>query len=101
MRNMMTVQRAKDEITKMAYYIDLVENYETPTLEKKMLVEYAYTNSAAKTAKNLNDSGYTIEGKPIVVEDVFKAINSKASDDLHRMLKSWYLKKTKHIRHKS
>ena len=60
--------------------------------------EYAFTNSIAKIIKMLEQRGYALNGNPITKEYVKAVIKSKTNDKLHRILKSGYLKRTKHSR---
>jgi hypothetical protein len=98
--SMITVRRAKEEIKRLQLYVNLAESYETDTLEKVIIKEYAYTNSMFEVSRNLNRQGYLINGLPIDKEYVSCVINQKPADELHRILKSGYLKRTKHSRHK-
>lgn len=100
MAKLITVQRAKDEIKKLQKYITLAEDYEATTSEKLIIKEYAYTNSIAKVIEILNERGIKKDDKPINKQDVVAVINSKASDDLHKSIKSGYLFRTKHSRSK-
>ncbi|MGG3471313.1 hypothetical protein ABES02_28065 [Neobacillus pocheonensis] len=98
MPTLITVRRAQEEIKRLQDYVDLAENYEADTLEKFIIKEYAFTNSIEEITRILNRRGYTIKGEPIGREYVSAVINGKSSDELHRMLKSGYLKRTKHSR---
>ena len=46
----------------------------------------------------LEQRGYALNGNPITKEYVKAVIKSKTNDKLHRILKSGYLKRTKHSR---
>ncbi|WHZ04957.1 hypothetical protein QNH48_10185 [Neobacillus sp. YX16] len=100
MSSLITVRRAKDEIKRLQYYVYLVENYEADTLEKFIIKEYAITNSMFEVTRNLNRRGLIIDGKPVEKEYVSSVITGKPYDELHRMPRSGYLKRTKHRRHK-
>src|SRR5688572_11155102 len=98
--SLITVRRAKDEIKRLQHYVTLAETYETDSLEKVIIKEYAYTNSMFEVTRNLNRLGYKIAEQQIGKEYVKSVIMGKAKDDLHKMLKSGYLKRTKHSRNK-
>lgn len=98
MPSLITVRRAQEEIKRLQYYVDLAENYEAYTLEKFIIKEYAFTNSIEEITRILDRRGYTINGETIGREYVTAIINGKASDELHRILKSGYVKRTKHSR---
>jgi hypothetical protein len=48
MTKLITVERAKSEIKRLQYYVNLVESYEADTLDKAIIKEYAFTNSVKK-----------------------------------------------------
>lgn len=95
---LITVNKAIEEIKRLQEYIDLVNSYETDTLERVIIKEYAYTNSIAKVTKMLVDQGYMKNGSPINTKDVSEIIKSRSSDKLHRLIRSGYLQRTKHNR---
>ena len=100
MNKLITVEKAKAQVKILKTYIKLVESYEGDTLEKQMIKEYAYLNSIEEVAKVLNERGYSVEGRPIVAADVSSAIRLRSKDELHKIIRSGYLKKTKHNRQK-
>ena len=100
MKRLMTVEKAKAEVKTLKSYIKLVESYEADTMEKQMIKEYAYLNSIEEVAKVLNDRGYSVEGRSIVGADVSAVIRLKSKDELHKIIRCGYLKKTRHNRHK-
>ncbi|MFP5114834.1 hypothetical protein ACSU64_20990 [Bacillaceae bacterium C204] len=87
---LITVLRAQSEIRRLKQYITLVEEYQTDTLEKWIIKEYAYTNSITEVVKRANAKGITLD--QIYAKSVLKG---KASDALHRMLRSGYLARLK------
>jgi hypothetical protein len=95
---LITVRSAEIEIKRLIHYIDLAESYEADTLEKFIIKEYAYTNSIEEITRILKRRGYLINGKEIERQYVIAVINSKAIDELHRLVKSGYLQKTRHSR---
>ncbi|MEH7086495.1 hypothetical protein V7139_27775 [Neobacillus drentensis] len=80
-----TLDRARKEITRLQYYVNLVEAYEPINLEQEIILEYAKTSSIPEVSKKLNVS----------YEKVVEVISSKGKDDLHKIMRSWYMYKTK------
>jgi hypothetical protein len=70
----------------LQYYIDLVESYEADTIEKLIIKEYAFTNSAAEIVRQFERRGITLNGKPIEKSEVIAVISGKAPDELHKIL---------------
>lgn len=87
---LITVPKAEAEIRRLQQYITIVEEYQADTLEKWIIKEYAYTNSITEVVKRANAKGITID--QAYAKSVLKG---KASDELHRMLKSVYLARLK------
>jgi hypothetical protein len=98
MAKLITVRRAKEEIKQLQDYIDLAESYKADTLEKLIIKEYAFTNSIAEVTRVLNRRGFLVNGKIIEKQDVLAIIKSKPKDELHGLLRSGYLSRTKHSR---
>jgi hypothetical protein len=90
MTKLITVERAQKEINRLKRYIELVNSYETSTTEKWIIKEYAYTNSFRQVVKHAREKGYTYNGNEINKEFVSSVINSKPSDELHRILRTGY-----------
>jgi hypothetical protein len=84
----MTLDKAKNEIQKLQYYVNLVEKYEPTTLEQEIIKEYAKTSSISAVCKTLS----------VTHEKVVDVITSLGKDELHKIVRSGYMKKTKHIR---
>lgn len=93
MAKLITVQKAKEEIQRLQTYVDLVESYNTDTVEKFIIKEYAQTNSITKVLEKLKERGIVIE-KEVIVE----AIKSQPKDELHRIIRKGYMLRTKHLR---
>lgn len=90
MEKLITISKAKRELERLQKYIELVETYEADTLEKKIIKEYAMTNSILKVSQTLNiDRKYILD-----------VINMRGSDELHKIIRSGYMVKTKHNRRK-
>jgi hypothetical protein len=84
----MTLDRAKNEIKKLQYYVELVESYQPQTIEQSIIKEYAKTSSITEVCKTLSVSH----------EKVVDVITSLGKDELHKIVRSGYMQKTKHIR---
>jgi hypothetical protein len=91
MAKLITYKQAKDEIIRLKNYVQLVEGYQTNTLEKMIIKEYALMNSMPKVAEKLKYLGVTREMVAIVLK-------STPQDGLHKILKSGYMTKTKYSR---
>lgn len=87
MRTLITVDKAREEIKWLQNYIQLVENYDTNTIEKRILKEYAHIGNSQKVATKLNCEGLSINKRDILPQDVTAIIRSKAADDLHKIIK--------------
>ncbi|MGG3469223.1 hypothetical protein ABES02_17315 [Neobacillus pocheonensis] len=81
MTKLITVDRAKAEIKRLQHYVDLVESFEADTLDKAIIMEYAYTNSIIKVTENLN----------IERDYALSVIKRKGQDELHKMMRSMYM----------
>lgn len=90
MHSLITVDKARKEIEWLQNYIELVENYQADTIEKLILKEYAYLGSAQKVAKELNSRNVKINNRDVLYQDVTAIIKSKATDDLHKIIKSGF-----------
>jgi hypothetical protein len=100
MKRLKTVEAAKREIIELQAFVFLVENYKASTLEKKVLKEYAYTGSMIKVVENLNKELLSKGEDSIDSAFVSQTIQSKPKDELHKLIKSNYLLKTRPSRRK-
>ena len=100
MKNLKTVDQAKKEIEILQGFVDLVESFRPETLEEQIIKEYAYIGSIEKVAIKVNEMGYLYDGRAFEKEDISNIIKSKPTNDLHKLIKSGYLKKTRHSRRK-
>jgi hypothetical protein len=89
MTKLITVDRAKAEIKRLQEYVYLVESYRADTVVQSIIKEYAITNSIAKVTENLN----------LDREYVTSVIKRRGSDELHKLVRSGYMYKTKPHRH--
>ena len=87
---LITVSKAKEEIKRLQRFVELVESYEEDTIDKKIIKEYAYTNSIEKVHTKLN----------VDKEYINKVIRRLGKDELHKLIRTGYMQKTKHNRRK-
>jgi hypothetical protein len=95
---LITVRKAKEEVKRLHAYITLVESYEADTLEKLIIKEYAFENSIAEVVRVLERRGIKRNGYPVDYDYVRSVIKGKASDELHRMLRSGYQHKINKVK---
>jgi hypothetical protein len=98
MTNIISVEKAREEIERLQQYIELVENYEANTLDKFIIKEYALTNSIDKTVKAINAVGYAIYNKEVGRDYVVSLLKKRGKDELHKLVRSAYMQKTKYSR---
>ena len=101
MKNLQVVSKIKSDIEQLQRYVDLVESFQPETLEEQIIKEYSYIGSVEKVAIKVNDMGYSNEGQPFEKEDISNIIKSKPSNELHKLIRSGFLKKTRHTRRKT
>lgn len=80
-----TLDQAKSEIKRLQGYVNLVEAYNPSNIEQEIVKEYAMKSSIPEVSKTLNVS----------YEKVVEVISSRGKDELHRIVRSGYMKKTK------
>jgi predicted CoA-binding protein len=80
-----TLEKAKSEIKRLQGYIDLVEAYKPSSIEQEIVKEYAMKSSIPEVSKKLNVSH----------EKIVEVISSRGKDELHKIVRSGYMKKTK------
>jgi len=94
----MTLEQAKKEIQSLNKYIELVEKYEVTNINQWVIKNYALTNSVAGVIKNsLQESSEYKVSMPLSRELVINVIKSKPQDQLHRIVRSAYLKKIRKV----
>ncbi len=98
MKRLKNVEAAKKEIKELQDFVFLVENYKCFTLEEHVLKAYAYLGSINKVVEKINNEfgDHTIDSN-----FVRTLIQSKPKDNLHKILKTNYLLKTRPNRRKS
>jgi hypothetical protein len=88
---LITVKKAEEEIVRLQEYIDLVESYEVNSLDTWIIKEYALTNSIKEVVKKGAVAGMIQQnGEPLDKTYVVSVINGKATDKLHRLIRSGY-----------
>jgi hypothetical protein len=92
---LLTIQRAKDEINRLQEYINLVDTFETNTLENWIIREYAITGSIKTVVANANNQSFTYNSGLVDRTFVTAVINGKANDRLHKLVRSIYRQKVK------
>ena len=100
MKHLPTVSRAKEEIEYLQDYVLLAEVYRANTLEKQVIKLYAYMGSIQKVTAQINKEREVQNLPPIDAAFVSHTIQSRPKDPLHKLLRTNYLQKTKHIRKK-
>lgn len=95
MKKLKTVVAAKKEILELQAFVLIVESYEVFTLNQRVLKEYAYLGSIVKVVEKVN-----IEIGRDIIDSAFvtQLLQSKPQDELHKILKSNYLLKTRPAR---
>lgn len=90
---MPTVDKARKELEFLTHFLELVESYNPDTLEKKIILEYAHFDSGKKVFELLNKIGLVDE-----YEFVMNVIKSKPMDELHKIVRSDYMLRTRAAR---
>lgn len=88
--NLITVNKARAEVERLQRYITLVDSYKADTVEKQIIKNYACTNSMAKVVRIMTDEGYSVD-----YQYVSSVISGNPSDELHRIIRTGYMKRTK------
>ncbi|ALC89202.1 hypothetical protein AM500_04925 [Bacillus sp. FJAT-18017] len=91
MRKPITAGQAEKEINRLQHFLELVNNYETDTLEKWIIKEYALTNSMMKIKKN----AYLVHKVTLEKYYIKSVILSTPKDELHKLVKLMFRYKIK------
>lgn len=86
----MEISEAKEHIKELEKYIELVENYDARTFEKKVFKLYVLRENVTKITKELNEEGYRIGNRKLITKDVSDLIKSKATDEMHEMARRMF-----------
>ena len=100
MRQLPKLAKAKEELTFLQEFIVLTESYEETTLQQQIIKRYAITGSMVQVVVQLNAERQQEGLLPIESSYVSEVIRSKPNDPLHKMVRSQYMKKTRHARNK-
>lgn len=93
MRNFKTIEEAKKIVYDLQSYINLAESFEPKNVEEHIIREYAYLGSLQKVSDRMKEMNYEIE-----VDDVRNAIQTRGKTDLHKIIRSGYMKRTRSSR---
>lgn len=100
MTNLPTLSKAKKDVAYLQEFIFLVENYEESTLYQQIIRRYAKTGSIKQVVLELNVEREMEGLLPIDRVYVLEAITSKPKDQLHRLIRTQYMNKTRHNRNR-
>jgi hypothetical protein len=92
------IDKAQKEIERLQYFIHLVETYEVNSLDKAIIKEYVLTDSLLKTIASVNASEYVLGRKEVDHDYVVTLFKKRGKDELHKLARSIYMKKTKYTR---
>lgn len=87
----LTVEKAKEQKEFLDHYLELIENYNPDTIEKKIIFEYAHFGSALKV--------YELLSRVKLIDSydfVLDVIKSEPIDELHEIIRKDYMMRTKH-----
>lgn len=95
---MKTLAQAKKQVEELKAYISMVENFDVKTAEDHIIKAYAEFGSIVKVVNKMYKEKIEIDRKPIEAEDVTNGLKQRGQNDLHRLLRTWYFKKTRKSR---
>lgn len=95
MKRLKPLKDVKRDLHKLEAYISLVENYQTDTLEKKIIKSYACTSSLSKTLFEINFVLRDFDQPCIDRSFIINLIKSAPRDELHKLVRASYLAKIK------
>lgn len=91
MQNFITVSKAKERAHRLQTYIYLVETYQAKSMEEHIIQQYAYLGSLSKVADKMREMGYEVE-----IDDVRNAIQSRSKNELHKIIRKGYMKRSRY-----
>lgn len=101
MKYITTVEKAIEEIETLQEFVFLAKRYDAKSLDQKIIKEYAYRGSISEVVKVLNSERSNTGFEEVDSSYVSSVIKSKPSDPLHKIIKTSYLKRTRHVRRKN
>lgn len=93
--NLITYEKAKEEVQFLQEYITLIENYKVTNLEEFIIKYYAITNSSSSVIKIFNAHNFSMKYPGLSRNYIFEVINSSPMDDLHKIIRNGYINKYK------
>lgn len=88
-----TYEKAKEELDLLQSYIDLVDNYEVDDIHSFIIKYYSITNSASGVIKKAKNSDLFFSEEILTRELISEVIKSKPIDELHKVVRSGYIKR--------
>ena len=101
MKRLKPFKDVKKDLHKLESYVSLVENYQTDTLEQKIIKTYACTSSLSKTLFEVNFILNNFDQPNIDHSFIINLIKSAPRDELHKLVRASYLAKIKSANPKS
>lgn len=86
----MTVAQAKQKIHELNRYVYLAETFEMNNIHDQIIKNYAHLGSLQSVADKMQEMGYDTE-----VEDVGATLRQTSKNDLHRIIRAGYMKRTR------
>lgn len=91
--NLITYEKAKEEMQHLQKYIHLIENYNITNIEGFIIKNYAITNSSSSVIKLFNSDRQELNCPNLSRDFIFEVIKSPPKDELHKIIRSAYIKK--------
>lgn len=95
MKRLKPLKDVKRDLHNLESYVSLVENYQTDTLEQKIIKSYACTSSLSKTLFEVNFVLSNFDQPTIDRSFIINLIKSTPRDELHKLVRASYLAKIK------
>lgn len=91
--NLITYQKAKENIISLQNYVDLIDKYEVNSVEQFIVKSYAISNSSSNVIKEYNILSSKLNYPPISREYILEVIKGPTIDELHKIVKKAYFKR--------
>ncbi|RJF32052.1 hypothetical protein D4741_19980 [Pseudoalteromonas gelatinilytica] len=103
MRHFMILEKAKKEQSELNRYIELIETYEPKTIQQEAVLIYAIEGSLAKVIYHLNNKYNFSDDKAIELLTAREWLTTRPQkdDELHKTIKTLFLKRSRANRSKS